>query len=120
MFLGMLNGMNTPAADISSAYLMADTKEKIYTKLGPELQDWAGKTAIIKKASYGLIGSCAQFHQHLCVELAKLGFVPSKADQDLYIRDADNHWEYIAKYIDDILIISKDHTYEYIESAEDF
>ena len=76
----MLNGMKILAADISSAYLMADTKEKMYTNLGPEYGDWAGKTAIIKKALYGLIGSCAQFHRHLCVELTKLGFVPSKAD----------------------------------------
>ena len=59
---------------------MVDTKEKMYTKLGPEFGDWAGKTAIIKKALYGLMGSCAQFLQHLCVDPTKLGFVPSKAD----------------------------------------
>ena len=87
---------------------MVDTKEKMYTKLGPEFGDWVGKTAIINKAFDGLIGSCAQFHRHLCVELTKFGFVPSKADQDLWVRDAGNHYEYIAKYIDDILIISKD------------
>ena len=46
MFLGMLNGMKILAADISSAYLMADTKEKMNTKLGPEFGDWVGKTAI--------------------------------------------------------------------------
>eukprot|EP00957_Ditylum_brightwellii_P058231 4415681-Ditylum_brightwellii.AAC.1 len=64
--------MKILAADISLAYLMADTKEKMYTKLGPEFGDWAGKTVIIKKAIYGLIGSCAQFHRHLCGELYKL------------------------------------------------
>ena len=62
---------------------MADTKEKMYTKLGPEFDDWAGKTAIIKKASYGLCGSCAQFHKHLCAVLYTIGFTPSKADPDL-------------------------------------
>ena len=97
--------MKTSAADISSAYLVADTKEKMYTKLGPELRDWEGKTATIKKASYGLIGSCAQFHQHLCVELAKLGGFPSKADKDLWMRDAGNHYEYIAKYIDERVLV---------------
>eukprot|EP00957_Ditylum_brightwellii_P070849 5383919-Ditylum_brightwellii.AAC.1 len=74
MFLAKLNGLKILAADISSAYLMARTKEKMYTKLGPEFEDWAGKLAIIQQALYGLVGSCAQFHRHLCGELGKLGF----------------------------------------------
>ena len=57
---------------------------------------------------YGLIGSCAQFHCHLCAELEKIGFKSSKADPDLWMRDAGDHYEYVAKYIDDILIMSKD------------
>jgi len=107
MFLGKLNNLKICAADISSAYLMANTKEKMYTKLGPEFGDWGGKTVLVKKALYGLIGSCAQFHKHLSMELSKLGFVPSKADSDLWMRDAGDHYEYVAKYIDDILIIAK-------------
>ena len=107
IFLAMLNGMKILAADISSAYLMAQTKEKMYTRLGPEFGEWGGKLAVIDKALYGLIGSCAQFHRHLCVELDQLGFFPSKADQDLWMRDAGDHYEYVAKYIDDLLIISK-------------
>eukprot|EP00957_Ditylum_brightwellii_P192561 14661058-Ditylum_brightwellii.AAC.1 len=92
----MLNGMKILAANISSAYLMAVTKEKMYTRLGPEFDDWSGKLAVVRKALYGLVGLCAQFHRHLCAELDKLGFKPSKADQDLWIRDAGNHYEYIA------------------------
>eukprot|EP00957_Ditylum_brightwellii_P181508 13825966-Ditylum_brightwellii.AAC.1 len=41
MFLAMLNGMKILAADISSAYLMVDTKEMMYTRLGPEFGDLA-------------------------------------------------------------------------------
>ena len=55
MFLGKPNKLKICEADISSAYLMADTKEKMYTKLGPEFGEWAGKIVIIKKALYGLI-----------------------------------------------------------------
>eukprot|EP00957_Ditylum_brightwellii_P074778 5682832-Ditylum_brightwellii.AAC.1 len=80
----------------------------MYTRLGPEFGDWAGKLAIIRKALYGLIGSCAQFHRHLFAELEKIGFKPSEADPDLWMRDAGDHYEYAAKYIDDILIMSKD------------
>eukprot|EP00957_Ditylum_brightwellii_P124334 9476610-Ditylum_brightwellii.AAC.1 len=41
MFLAMLNGMKILVADISLVYLMVDTKEKVYTRLGPEFGDWA-------------------------------------------------------------------------------
>eukprot|EP00957_Ditylum_brightwellii_P050170 3804222-Ditylum_brightwellii.AAC.1 len=66
--------MNILDADITSVYLMADTKEMMYTRLGPEFGDWAGKLAIVRKALYGLLGSCAQFHRYLCAELEKIGF----------------------------------------------
>eukprot|EP00957_Ditylum_brightwellii_P051180 3879844-Ditylum_brightwellii.AAC.1 len=71
---------------------MAMTKEKMYTRLGPEFGDWGGKLALINKALCGLVGPCAQFHRHLCAELDMLGFYPSKADQDLWIRDAGDHY----------------------------
>ena len=35
MFLAKLNGLKICAADIGSAYLIAETKEKVVTKLGP-------------------------------------------------------------------------------------
>lgn len=60
MLLGMLNGMKILAADISSPHLMTDTKEKMWTRLGPEFGVWTGKKVIIKKALYGLCGSCSQ------------------------------------------------------------
>lgn len=107
MFLAVLNDMKLCATDISSAYLMAKTKEKMYTRLGPEFGHLAGKTVFVRKALYGLAGSCAQFHQHLSHHLFTMGFVPSKADSDVWMRDRGDHYEYIAKYIDDLLIVSK-------------
>eukprot|EP00957_Ditylum_brightwellii_P207736 15354306-Ditylum_brightwellii.AAC.2 len=80
----------------------------MYTRLGPESEDWAGKLAILRKALYGLIGSCAQFHHHIFAELEKIGFKPFKDDPDLWMRDAGDHYRYVAKYIDEILIMSKD------------
>ena len=40
-------------------------------------------------------------------KLRLLGFTPSKADPDLWIRDAEDHYEYIAVYSDDLLVFSK-------------
>jgi hypothetical protein len=36
-----------------------------------------------------------------------MGFPPSKADSDIWMRDCGDHYEYIACYVDDLLIASK-------------
>eukprot|EP00957_Ditylum_brightwellii_P075473 5736781-Ditylum_brightwellii.AAC.1 len=41
--LAMLSNLKILAAIISSAFLKEDTKELMYTKLGPEFGDWARK-----------------------------------------------------------------------------
>ena len=41
-------------------------------------------------------------------KLHKMGFKPSKADQDLWYRKMGDHYDYIATYVDDILAFSKD------------
>ena len=37
-----------------------------------------------------------------------MGFQPSKADFDLWIKDCGTHYEYIAQYVDDLAVCSKD------------
>eukprot|EP00957_Ditylum_brightwellii_P020648 1556609-Ditylum_brightwellii.AAC.2 len=93
MCLAMLNNLKILAVDISSTHLMADTKELMCIKLGSEFGDWTKKQAIIRKALYGLIGSCTQFHRYLCTELTRIGFKPSKADPDLWMPDAGGCYE---------------------------
>ena len=51
--------------------------------------------------------SMARWHEALSDKLRLLGFRPSKADPDLWMRDAKDHYEYIAVYSDDILVFSK-------------
>ena len=36
-----------------------------------------------------------------------LGFKPSKADPDLWIKMVDDHYEHIARYVDDVIAFSK-------------
>ena len=94
MTVAKLNGLKICAADITSAYLEAYTSELKYTVLSPEFgPDWGGKRVKIDKALYSLIGSCSSFHSHLCAELYELGFRPSKADSDLWLREQDDYYE---------------------------
>ena len=37
-----------------------------------------------------------------------MGFKPSKADPDMWYRDKHDHYEYIATYVDDLLVVSRD------------
>ena len=107
--LGDANDLLVCAGDIGSAYLNGKTREKVYIIAGPEFgPDLAGKTLIIYKSIYGLRSSSARFHEHLSEYLRKLGYKPSKADSDFWIKDCGTHYEYIATYVDDVLVWSKD------------
>jgi hypothetical protein len=58
---------------------------------------------------YGHKTAAATFHSHLAGKLRKMGFVPTKADLDLWIRKVkDGTYEYIATYVDDLIVISKE------------
>ena len=107
--LGDLNQLKCVAGDVGNVYLNGYTKEKIYiiagSEFGPELEQ---RILIEVKAFYGLRTSAARFHEHLTDNFRKFGYVPSKADPNLFYKDMGDHYEYIASYVDDILIWSRD------------
>jgi len=108
IFLAELNDLELYGADVSNAYLEAKTKEKVYIiggdGFGEELQ---GCTLVIYKALYGLKSSGKRWHERLYDVLRELGFSPSKADSDVWMRKMNDHYEYIAVYVDDLAIASK-------------
>jgi hypothetical protein len=53
---------------------------------------------------YGLKTSAARFHEHLSESLLRLGFKKTKHDTDLWMVDKSSHYQYLATYVDDILI----------------
>ena len=107
--LAKLNGLMVCAGDVGNAFLYGTTREKVYTIAGtefpPELQ---GKRLLIVKSLYGLASSAARYHEHCSIILAKQGFKPSLADQDLWYRKHNGHYEYVARYVDDIIAFAKD------------
>ena len=108
-FVGELYGLSCCACDIGNAFLYGKTKEKVYITAGPEFgATLCGKNLIINKSLYGLKTSAARFHEHLAESLLRLGFKKTKHDPDLWMIDKTSHYEYLATYVDDILIWSKD------------
>jgi hypothetical protein len=107
--LAKLNGLDICAGNIGNAYLYGKTKEKVYIIAGTEFgEKLLGKKLLIDKALYGLKSSSARFHEHLSVKLLSMGYKPSKADYDLWIKPMGDHYEYIARYVDDVITFSKD------------
>jgi hypothetical protein len=107
-FLAELNELELWATDIGSAYLESYTKEKVYIIAGPEFGERQGHTLIIVRALYGLKSSGLRWHERLSDVLRAMGFFPSKAESDIWMRQVDDHYEYIAVYVDDLMIASKD------------
>jgi hypothetical protein len=103
-----LNDLTVCAGDVGNAFLNSRTKENVYfiagKEFGPELE---GKRLVAYKAIYGLKSSSARFHEHFSVSLHKLGFRPSRADPDLWIKTVNDRYEYIARYVDDVIVFSK-------------
>ena len=66
---------------------------------------------VIKKALYGLKTSGATFRALLAERLREIGFSPSKADPDVWMRpgvkpNGFEYWEYILCCVDDVLCVS--------------
>jgi hypothetical protein len=106
-FLAELNDMELWSTDIGNAYLESYTKEKVAFVAGPEFGELAGHTFIIRKALYGLRSSGARWHDRLFDTLMDMGFQPSRSDPDIWMRSCGDHYEYIACYVDDLLIASR-------------
>jgi hypothetical protein len=109
--LAALNDLDILAGDIGNAYLNAETKEKVYTVAGPEFGEMEGRTVVIVRALYGLKSSAAAWHEHLTNSLHDLGFKPSYADPDVWMKPAVKpcgfkYYEYIFIYVDDVLVLS--------------
>ena len=75
---------------------------------------------IICKSLYGLKSAEARWHKDLSPKLRKMGFTPSKADADLWYKDRGDHYEYVAIYVDDLLIWSRKPTDIIKTFGEDF
>ena len=108
------NGQEVLVGDLSSAYLHAYTKEKVYFICGPEWgKDKEGCIAIVIKAVYGLVGSAHAYHQHVFETMSGKGWNCSEIDSDIWMRkeltaDGTYLWEYVAFYVDDFIIVSRD------------
>jgi hypothetical protein len=111
--IAALNDLDVLACDIQNAYLCADCAERIWTRAGKEFGSEAGQPMLVIKALYGLRSSGAAFRALLAETLVEMGYKPSYADADVWLRPAVKangfeYYELVLTYVDDILSISAD------------
>ena len=109
--LAALNRLEVMACDIGNAYLNAPCREKIWFVAGPEFGSRQGTVIKIVRALYGLKTSGASWRAMFNNSIQDMGFKPSIADPDVYLRafakpNGFKYYEYILVYVDDVLIIS--------------
>ena len=107
LFVAELNKLEVWGADIGNAYLEAETKEKLYIIGDKGFGELCGHTLIIHKALYGLKSSGKRWHELFADVMRDMGFFISKADNDIWMRDMGDHYEYVAVYVDDLAIASQ-------------
>ena len=78
-------GSQVRAADVSNAFLYGKNIERTKIRAGPEFGELEGRELIVEGGWYGHRTAAATFHTHLAGNLKRLGFVPSKADFDIWI-----------------------------------
>ena len=96
IFLAELNGLAPCATDIGNACLEAKTREKVCIKAGPEFKEREGNLLMTHKALYGLKSSGKEFGELLADCLKELGFSPSEAEPETFMRRNGDLWEYVA------------------------
>ena len=113
--ISALTDLKVLAYDILNAYLTAPYREKFWCTAGPEFVPDRGKTVLVVRARYGLKSSGAAIRSFLAEHLSDIGFTPTLADTDAWMRpamkdDGFQYWEYVLCYVDDLLAISDNPT----------
>ena len=111
--IAALNGLEVMSCDIGNAYLNAPCREKIWCEAGTEFGSDKGKVMEIVRALYGLKSSGAAWRAMFASTLHELGYVPSKADPDYWMKprvkpNGDEYYSMVLVYVDDVLHFDHD------------
>ena len=101
------SNLSIMTCDVSNAFVTAPNSEKVWAVAGDEFGEKKGCKLEIQRALYGLAGSARAFADFFADTLIRLGFEPSRADPDLWIKKTSYGYDYIATHVDDVIVASK-------------
>ena len=104
----MNQGLDIITDDIGSFFVQAFINKKTNSKARKEFGEREGSIIIFRKALYELKTSTRQWNLSLGDVLKLIGFVPSRADSDLWLKENQQTklYEYIGTQVDDIIIVA--------------
>ena len=109
-----LNELPVKVSDIHNAYITAHVTEKIWTALGQEFGEDAGRKDIVVCNLYGLKSAGTAFRNHLSYCMNHLGFLLCPAVLYLWMnpmvrpQDGFDYYAYVLIYVDDLMVIHND------------
>ena len=110
IFLGELNNLELWGADIGNAYLETYTHEKLFIIGGAEFEELEDFILTFNMALYGLKSSGKRWAEKFYDIIKDMGFMPSKVDPCVWMRENKNLkcYEYLVIYVDDLCIAAQD------------
>ena len=110
--IASLNCLEISSCDIGNAYLNAPCREKLWTVAGAEFGSEKGAVMIISRALYGLKSSGAAWRSTLAQTMELLGYKPTQADPDVWLKRAIKHdrtpyYKMMLIYVDDVLHLAE-------------
>ena len=108
--LAALNDLPVKVLDIHNAYITAPVTEKVWTVLGQEFGEDAGRKTIVVHARYGLKSAGAVFRNYLVDCMHHLGFFPCHVDLYLWMEamvrpeDGFDYYAYVLIYVDYVIL----------------
>ena len=103
------DGLQILCGDIGNAFITADCLEKVFSRAGPEFREREGSVIIFRKALYGLRSSSRAFRAHFADFLKSMGFVATRYDRDVWMREREtcDGYDYMCTHVDDFKIVAK-------------
>ena len=110
LIIAAYNRLDILVCGIQNYYLTAKCRELIWTTAGPELGSEEGSIMVVKMALYGMKSPEAEFRAKLASLLHDIGYAPSKADPDVWMRPAIKsgrtiYYKYDLVYVDYVIVI---------------
>ena len=103
------DGLQVLCGDIGNAFITAECLEKVYTRAGPEFREREGSILVFRKALYGLRSSSRAFRAHFADFLKSMGFVATRYDRDVWMRERETKdgYDYLCTHVDDFKIVAR-------------
>ncbi|XP_060542666.1 uncharacterized protein LOC117676053 [Pantherophis guttatus] len=107
LIIATMRGEHVYQFDIQTAYLHAQLDKELYVRILQGVSHREDDVWLLNKSLYGLKQSGKRWYECLTKSLREMGFLPSSADECVFVKEDQGIRETILLYVDDILYICR-------------